>query len=192
MEAKPFMKIYLPSLLLFLFISVSSAYAEISGKAETIPENGFIKLKGKELSLKGINIISHNALCKDTNGQWSCGESAWEALKNKLESGTVHCTIVSDRQNKKKLPEKASCLLEKENLSIWLIIGGWALTNKDAENLLTEQEHIARINNEGIWRGGFIPPDLWRINVKKKSKNCNVCSIRRHSFLRKNSKQQSH
>lgn len=182
------MKIYLPALIIFLFIAVECPYAELSGKAETIPESGFIRLKGKKLSLKGIQIITHKALCNDTNGQWSCGESAWEALKNKLDSGPIHCKIVSERQNNNEYPEQARCLLKKENLSIWLIIRGWALVNKDTENFLSNHENIARSNNKGIWRDGFIPPDLWRTSIRKESKHCNVCSIRRQSFMRKNLK----
>jgi len=184
-----FLKLFLPALVLFLFIEVEFAYAELAGKAETVPESGFIKLQGKELSLKGIQFISHNALCKDTDGQWPCGESAWEELKNKLDSGPVHCTLISDLQNPERNPEQANCHLKKENLSIWLVSRGWALTNKDPDEFLSSQENLASENNAGIWRGGFIPPDLWRTSFKKGSKHCNVCSVRRQSFLRKTPKQ---
>ena len=122
------LKIYLSLLGLFLFIAVQSAAAELSGNAVTIPESGVIELQGKELSLNGVQIISQNATCKDSNGQWSCGKSAWEALKIKLDSGPVQCTLISDLQNTERNPEQANCLLKKENLSIWLVSGGWALT----------------------------------------------------------------
>ena len=61
------LKIYLSLLGLFLFIAVQSAAAELSGNAVTIPESGVIKLQGKELSLNGVQIISQNASCKDSN-----------------------------------------------------------------------------------------------------------------------------
>ena len=185
------LKIYLSLLGLFLFIAVQSAAAELSGNAVTIPESGVIELQGKELSLNGVQIISQNATCKDSNGQWSCGKSAWEALKIKLDSGPVHCTLISDLQNTERNPEQANCLMKKENLSSWLVSQGWALTNKEPEEFLSRQENLARKNNEGIWRDGFIPPDLWRTSFKKDSKHCNVCSVRRQSFLRKTPKQKS-
>ena len=185
------LKIYLSLLGLFLFIAVQSAAAELSGNAVTIPESGVIELQGKELSLNGVQIISQNATCKDSNGQWSCGKSAWEALKIKLDSGPVHCTLISDLQNTERNPEQANCLLKKENLSIWLVSGGWALTSKEPEAFLSSQENLARENNEGIWRDGFIPPDLWRTSFKIDSKHCNVCSVRRKSFLRKSQKLKS-
>ena len=186
-----FLKIYLSVLGLFLFIAVQSAAAELSGNAETIPESGVIELQGKELSLNGVQIISQNAKCKDSKGQWACGKSAWEALKIKLDSGPVHCTLILDLQNPGGNPEQANCLLKKENLSSWLVSQGWAITSKEPKEFLSSQENLARGNNEGIWRDGFIPPDLWRTSFKKSTKHCNVCSVRRQSFLRKTPKQKS-
>ena len=191
MGAGHFLKIYLPVLGLLFFITVQSAAAELSGNAETIPESGVIELQGKELSLNGVQIISQNTTCKDSKGQWNCGKSAWEALKIKLDSGPVHCTLISDLQNTERNPEQANCLLKKENLSIWLVSRGWALTNKEPDEFLSFEEKLARSNNKGIWRDGFIPPDLWRTGFKIGTKNCNVCSVRRQSFMRKAQKQKS-
>ena len=185
------LKIYLSLLGLFLFIAVQSAAAELSGNAVTIPESGVIELQGKKLSLNGVQIISQNATCKDSNGQWSCGKSAWETLENKLDSGPVHCTLISDLQNPEGNPEQANCLIKKKNISIWLVRQGWALTIKEPDESLSSDEKIASKNNAGIWRGGFIPPDLWRTSFKKGTKHCNVCSVRRESFMRKAQKQKS-
>jgi len=182
------MKTYLLLLCLFLFFTDKSAAIEISGKAKTVPKAGFIELDGKEILLNGIQIISQNATCQDINGQWSCGAYAWKALKNKLNSGPLQCTVISDLQNPEGDPEMANCTMKKENLSIWLVSRGWALTNKETNEFLLSQENLASQNNAGIWRDGFNPPDLWRASFKKTSKHCNVCSIRRKSFLRKNSK----
>jgi len=191
MGAGHFLKIYIPVLGLFLFFTAHSAAVELSGNAKTIPESGFIKLQGKELLLNGVQIIPQNATCKDINGLWSCGQSAWKTLKNILDSGPVHCTLILDLQNPGGNPEQANCLLKKENLSIWLVSRGWALTNKEPDELLSSQENFASKNNAGIWRDGFTPPDLWRTSFKKGNKNCNVCSVRRQSFLRKTPKLKS-
>ena len=191
MGAGHFLKIYLPVLWLYIFFTVQSAAVELSGNAETIPESGFIEVQGKKLLLNGIQIIPQNATCNDSNGQWSCGKSAWETLKNKLDSGPVHCTLISDLQYPGVNHEQANCLLKKENLSIWLVSRGWALTNKDLDEFLSNQENLASKNNAGIWRDGFTPPNLWRNSFKKGTKHCNVCSVRRQSFLRKTPKLKS-
>ena len=185
------MKNYLLVLYLLLFFTVQSAAVELSGKAKTQPTSGVIELQGKELILNGIHIISQNAKCKDSNGLWYCGKSAWEALKIKLDSGPVHCTLISDLQNPEENPQKANCILKNENLSIWLLSLGWALKSNDANEFLSSKENLASKNNAGIWRNGFVPPDLWRISYKRGSIPCNVCSIRRQSFLRKTSKHKS-
>ena len=182
------MKTYLPLLLLLLFFAVQSAAFELTGKAETYPKFGFIKLQGKEILLHGVQIISQNANCKDSRGQWACGKAAWKALKNKLGNNSINCKLIPNKQNLDKNPKQANCLLNEENLSIWLVSRGWALTNKEPNEFLLSQEYLASQKNAGIWRDGFIPPDLWRTSFKKDSKNCNVCSIRRQSFLRKTSK----
>jgi len=186
-----FLKNYLPALVLFLFFAVQSPAFELSGIAETIPKSGVIKLQEKELLLHGVQIIPQNATCKDSNGQWSCGKSAWETLKNKLDSGPVNCKVILDLQNPERNPEQAKCLLKKENLSSWLVSRGWALTNEEPDEFLSSQENLASENNEGIWRDGFTPPDLWRTSFKKGTKHCNVCSVRHQSFLRKTQKVKS-
>lgn len=187
MVAANFIKTYLIFLLLLLFFAVQSAAVELSGKAETVPEYGFIELHGKEFLFHGIQIISQNATCKSSNGEWSCGKYAWKELKNKLDSGPVYCKLFSDEKNPDRNPELAKCLLKKENLSNWLVSRGWALTNKETDEFLVGQESLASENNAGIWQDGFVPPDIWRKSNKNNSKNCNICSIRRQSFMRKKS-----
>ena len=58
---------------------------------------------------------------------------------------------------------------------------------KEKNEFLASKESLASENNAGIWRDGFVPPDFWRTSIKNNSKNCNICSIRRQSFLRNNS-----
>ena len=186
MVAVYFIKTCLTVLLLLLLFSFQSAALELSGKAKTVPENGLIELLGKEILLHGIQIIPQKATCKGSNGEWSCGKHAWRELKNKLDSGPVYCKLFSDEQYTESNPELARCLLKKENLSNWLVSQGWALTNKETDEFLASLESLAIENNAGIWRDGFNPPDLWRKSNKNNSKNCNICSIRRQSFLRKN------
>ena len=182
------MRTYLPILCFLLLFNAQSIAVEISGIAKTFPETGLIELHGEKILLNGIQIISQNAKCQDSNGQWTCGEAAWEALKNKLDSGPVYCTIILSPLKIEENPVKAICLLKKENLSTWLVSQGWALKSKGQDEFFSGQEKLARRNNVGIWSDGFIPPDLWRSRIKKELKHCNVCSTRRQSFLRKSLK----
>ena len=171
--------------MLLLFFEVQSAAFELTGRSETYPKFGLIKLQGKEILLHGVQIISQDAACKDSRGQWACGKAAWKELKNKLDNNSVNCKLISNKQNLEGNTEKANCLLNEDNLSNWLVSSGWALTNKEHNEFLSRMEKRASKNNAGIWRDGFVPPDLWRTNVKNNLKHCSVCSMRRKSFLQK-------
>ena len=181
----PYLKRSLTVLGTFLVIATQNASADLSGKAETIPERGFIRVQGKVLSFKGIQVIAHDAICKDNKGHWKCGETAWQAFGKNLASEPVHCMLIINLALREGVPEQANCLLKKESLSAWLVRQGWALTLRDRDALFSSQESFARKNRKGIWRDGFIPPDFWRSKVINDSKNCNVCKVRHQSFLRK-------
>ena len=181
----PYLKRYLPVLGTFLVIATQNASADLSGKAETIPERGLIRVKGQVLSLQGIQVISHDAICKDNKGHWPCGEIAWQAFGKKLALDSVHCILIINLSQGEGSAERANCLLKTESLNAWLVRQGWALTHRDPEAFLSNQESFAKKNRKGVWRDGFIPPDIWRPSVINDSKNCNVCRVRHQSFLGK-------
>jgi endonuclease YncB( thermonuclease family) len=180
-----FLKKFLQLLGIFLFLVAQSAAAEITGKAETMPEMGLIRLQEKVFSLQGIQIIPHDAVCQDNSGQWPCGKTAWQTFQYKLESGPVQCTLITNLPQSEGVPDEAECLQKTKNLNIWLVSQGWALTGKGSESLFSSQEKLARNNGNGLWRDGFIPPDDWRPKFENETKHCNVCSLRRKSFLKK-------
>ena len=136
MVAVYFIKTCLTVLFILLLISVKSSAVELLGTAKTVPENGLIELLGKEILLHGIQIISLNATCKGSNGEWSCGKHAWRELKNKLNSGPLYCKLFSDEQYSERNPELAKCLLKKENLSNWLVVKDGHLQTKKRMNFL--------------------------------------------------------
>ncbi|GIT09049.1 MAG: hypothetical protein CM1200mP30_26790 [Pseudomonadota bacterium] len=68
--------------------------------------------QGKGFYSMVLKFIPQNATCKDSKGNGPVGNGPWETLENKLDSGPVHCTLISDLQNPKgesrtgKLPAK--------------------------------------------------------------------------------------
>ena len=64
----PYLKRCLPVMSSFLVLAAQCASADLSGKAETMPERGFIRMQGKVLSFKGIRVIAHDAICNDNKG----------------------------------------------------------------------------------------------------------------------------
>ncbi len=182
----------LPALGTFLVLGAHFASADLSGKAETLPETGFIRVQGKVLSLQGIQVIAHDAICADKTGHWSCGETAWQVFEKKLAAEPVRCILMIELARREGVPERAKCLLKNDSLSAWLVRQGWALTGRDPDALFSSEESYARKKRVGVWRDGFIPPDVWRTDALNDSESCDVCTARHQSILRTRDRRNTH
>ena len=174
----------LTTMSIFSLIWANWIYADLSGKGEILPDAGFIMVQGRVISLQGIQVITYEALCKDNKEEWACGKTAWEVLRDKLANAQIHCMIFVNLSWTEGAPENASCWINGENLNSWLVRQGWALRKKGFENHFHRQERLARNDKTGLWRGGFIPPDEWRIDKLMNSDSCGVCTLRHQSFHR--------
>jgi hypothetical protein len=58
----------------------------------------------------------------------------------------------------------ASCLVENENISQWMVRNGWAMspTKKGYSHRFDADEKLARDAQAGLWGGAFIAPQDWR------------------------------
>ncbi len=175
---------FLTALGIFLLIWTNGIYADLSGKGEILPETGFIRVQGRVISLQGIQVIAYEALCKDKKGEWACGKTAWEVFGEKLATAPTHCMIFVNLSWTEGAPENASCWVNGENLNSWLVRQGWALGKKGSENHFHGQERLAKNEQAGLWRGGFIPPDEWKVDKSMIPDSCGACTLRHQSFQR--------
>ncbi|MCS5633885.1 MAG: thermonuclease family protein [Candidatus Marinimicrobia bacterium] len=167
-----------------MLIWANGIYAGLSGKGEILPEAGFIRVQGRVISLQGIQVIAYEALCKDKKGEWACGKTAWEVFGEKLATAPTHCMIFVNLSWTEGAPENASCWVNGENLNSWLVRQGWALGKKGSENHFHGQEKLAKNEQAGLWRGGFIPPDEWKMDKLMIPDSCGACTLRHQSFQR--------
>ena len=175
---------FVTALGIFLLIWANGIYAGLSGKGEILPEAGFIRVQGRVISLQGIQVIAYEALCKDKKGEWACGKTAWEVFGEKLATAPTHCMIFVNLSWTEGAPENASCWVNGENLNSWLVRQGWALGKKGSENNFHGQERLAKNEQAGLWRGGFIPPDEWKVDKLMIPDSCGACTLRHQSFQR--------
>ena len=175
---------FLTALGIFLLIWTNGIYADLSGTGEILPEAGFIRVQGRVISLQGIQVIAFGALCKDKKGEWACGKTAWEVFGEKLATAPTHCMIFVNLSWTEGAPENASCWVNGENLNSWLVRQGWALGKKGSENHFHGQERLAKNEQAGLWRGGFIPPDEWKVDKFMILDSCGACTLRHQSFQR--------
>ncbi|HCX87412.1 MAG TPA: hypothetical protein DG761_05265 [Gammaproteobacteria bacterium] len=151
------------------------------------PEGGLIALGEDVYRLDGSTLPHPDALCRGHNGDWQCGEAAWQALAVRVRNGTLECAplIPFSASATEGLPAK--CTLDGESLNAWLVRQGWALTDDTPAAPFQAEEALAQQEALGIWRGGFRPPQNWRAAG---SGDCSVCSARHESIVRSREQRQ--
>ena len=155
--------------------------------ATVYPEGGLIALGEDAYRLDGATLPHPGALCQSHNGDWQCGDAAWQSLTVRVRNGTLECTplISLSASATESLP--AECTLDGESLNAWLVRQGWALTDDSPAAPFQEEETLAQEEALGIWRDGFSPPLNWRTAG---AVDCNVCSARHESIVRSREQRQ--
>ena len=150
---------------------------------------GYLILGEATYHLDGATLPHPDALCRSHNGDWQCGEAAWQTLADRVIQGTLECSplvsLSASASTAGSLP--AECTLDGESLNATLVRYGWALTNATPAAPFQEEEALAREEALGIWRNGFVPPDNWRTSDVS---GCDVCSTRHESIVRSRERHQ--
>ncbi|MGV8900153.1 MAG: thermonuclease family protein [Burkholderiaceae bacterium] len=131
------------------------ADGEISGFA-TMQDDGLLKISGYRIRLYGIYIPPTGQTCYSFIRPMPCGSRAALALNFKIEGDFVHCT---QRLRHVDGSLTASCTLDNEDLSEWLLQKGWAVALPDAPFHYSALEKIAQSRGIGIWG---VPVDILR------------------------------
>lgn len=101
---------------------------------------------------------------RDTKEVWSCGITAKEALKVKIDNNEVSC---SDEGKDRYGRQLSYCFVDGINLNAWMVREGYAVAYTDYDYSFILDEFWARWNNKGIWNSEFTEPKVWR---KRKNK----------------------
>ena len=151
------------------------------------PEGGLITLGEDAYRLDGSTLPHPDALCQSHNGDWQCGEAAWQTLTVRVRNGTLECTPLISLSASATEGLPAECTLDGESLNAWLVRQGWALTDDSPAAPFQTEEALAQHEALGIWRDGFSPPLNWRTVG---AVDCNVCSARHESIIRSREQRQ--
>ncbi|MDB5764378.1 MAG: thermonuclease family protein [Herminiimonas sp.] len=131
------------------------AQADISSFA-FVQDDGSLKVSGYLIRLYGIYIPPTDQTCYTFIRPIPCGTRASLALDFKLGGDFVHCT---ERAPNADGSITASCRLEDQDLSAWMLQQGWTVALPDAPFEYAALEKIARSRGVGIWG---IPVDAIR------------------------------
>jgi endonuclease YncB( thermonuclease family) len=138
-----------------LTMQPAAAQADISSFA-FVQDDGSLKVSGYLIRLYGIYIPPTDQTCYTFIRPIPCGTRASLALDFKLGGDFVHCT---ERAPNADGSITASCRLEDQDLSAWMLQQGWAVALPDAPFEYAALEKIARSRGVGIWG---IPVDTIR------------------------------
>ncbi len=147
------------------------------------PTKGFLVLNDTAYRLDGATLPHSDALCQSDNGNWRCGEAAWQALSERVTRGKIECVALVSLSTSVSTADgaPAECALDGESLNAWLVRYGWAIIDNSSGAPFQEEETLAPQEALGIWRGGFIPPNNWRASGPS---DCSVCGARHESIIR--------
>jgi endonuclease YncB( thermonuclease family) len=131
------------------------AQSEISSFA-FVQEDGSMRISGSVIRLYGIYIPPTDQTCNTFIRPMPCGTRASLALDFKTSGAFVHCL---PRATHPDGSITASCTVDREDLSAWMLQRGWAVALPDAPFEYRTLEKIAQSRGIGIWG---IPVDTLR------------------------------
>ena len=134
---------------------------EIRGSAPRIVDADTLDVAGQRVRLQGIDAPESAQSCRQATGQrYRCGESATQALRTRIGTGAVTCTIEGrDRYNR----ALGICYAaDGTDLNGWLVRQGYALAYRRYSTKYVPEENEAKATRAGIWADEFVPPWAWR------------------------------
>ena len=176
--------------LLLGFASISGS-VELTGKFELDANTGYLYSADQPFRLYGIQVIDHGRQCIANQQMWACGKAAHQALLNYVEKESFDCILLPASNGPNTNPPAAECFLGTHSVNAQLVADGWALTAADIPAPYREEALAARQNGEGIFRGGFVPPDKWRPKFGAQLEDCSVCTARHQSLIRAREKRKA-
>jgi len=176
--------------LFFSFASISES-AELTGKFQLDASTGYLYSADQPFRLYGIQVIDHGRQCIANEQMWACGKAAHQVLLNYVEKESFVCILLPASNGPDTNPPAAECFLGTHNVNAQLVANGWALTAADISAPYRKEALAAQQHREGIFRGGFAPPDDWRPKLGDQLEDCSVCTARHQSLIRAHEKRKA-
>jgi endonuclease YncB( thermonuclease family) len=145
--------------LLLALIHSPACGAEISGTPRIV-DGDTVEIGQTKIRLLGIDAPETDQICLNASGEkWACGIAARDELIRHSNGQIWECTTTGRDQYNRSL---ASCFIEGEDVSEWMVRSGWALSFVRYSHAYDADEVVARQARAGLWAGSFIAPWDWR------------------------------
>src|SRR5262249_45477926 len=138
----------------------SLAKAESLSGVSRVVDGDTLVIGETKVRIEGIDAPETDQICLNASGvRWNCGIEARDRLAAHIGGQKVICAPNGIDAYGRTL---ATCRLNGENLSAWLVREGWALAYVKYSSAYRDFEEEARMHKRGLWQGAFIAPWDWR------------------------------
>lgn len=123
-----------------------------------VEQAGIVTSKGQRVVFEGVSPTPLDRTClTEDGGSRPCGQQAATALKRFIRNRAIDCVYAEDEdendtQDDRRQPAEARCTLGNQDISHWLVAGGWAAAAESAPSAIKELEDKARKAKRGLWR----------------------------------------
>jgi endonuclease YncB( thermonuclease family) len=135
-----------------VLVSAMAAHTSLAAPEITsfafVENDGSLKVAGYRIHLYGIYIPPTEQSCYTFVRPVPCGPRAVLALDFKISGDFVHCIPTAEHADGSIT---ARCLLDEEDLSMWMLQRGWAVAQPNAPFDYAALERIAQSKGIGIW-----------------------------------------
>lgn len=140
----------------------SEEIIEINGQRATIIDGDSFKAEDAEFRIYGIDAPEYRQTCSDSSGNdWTCGKFARTGLDRILRSGGWTCTVRARDKFGRSIVVCADAT--SQDLGSALVRQGFAVSGLNFDEVIyAVEEDSAKKAKKGIWRGGFVRPEVWR------------------------------
>jgi len=122
-----------------------------------------LDVNGTRVRLADIDAPEHGQSCQTSAGQWSCGNSATQALTTLVVGRQITCDQSAVTDSYDRLI--ATCFADGQNLGEAMVIQGHAWAFLRYSDTYAPQEAIARENGTGIWQAPTETP--WDFRARR-------------------------
>jgi endonuclease YncB( thermonuclease family) len=176
---------------LLLGLTCLSSSAELTDNIELDISTGYLYSGHQPFRLYGIQVIDRDNQCIANGLNWECGIAAQQALLNHIEEESLVCGLMPPIDHSDANTLVAECFVGALSVNAQLVEDGWALTAADIPAPYRKEALLAQRKKEGIFRGGFVPPNNWRPKSEAQLGDCGVCTARHQSLIRNREKRKA-
>ena len=148
------MKKFICLLMMLMTISFAAEAKEVN-----VIDGDSIVVDGVEMRLEGIDAPEYKQFCYDKNEKkYPCGKRATEYMKS-LVSSDIKCRKITIDKYRRQV---SVCYVHGEDINKKMVAAGWAVAYSRYTHDYDKVQAEAKKEKRGIWKGRFIPPELYR------------------------------